>query len=444
MRRLSLLPLVLVAALLVASLASVAFANEKTRLEIMAFEGGYGVQWLKDIAQSFEALHPDVEVVITSNPRIWEQVRPRFIAGNPPDVVSPGWGFDIWGAIYEGQVLPLTKAMNSPAYGSKAAWKDTFLPGALAGGMMGKEIYIMPLFYDIDGWYYDANLFAKKGFTVPKSLSELEALGDKAKKAGIALFSNQGVYPYYALWNHFFAYVFRIGGPKVYENLVNLVPGAWTDPAVTKAAELIRQFQDKGYFQKGHTGMTHTEAQMEMILGHALINGAGTWLPNEMAKVTPPGVELRFMPVPDFPNGKGNGGIAASDNSATNWIVPAKAKHPELAIEFLKYMTSVENAKKIARTANAIVAIKGAEQALDSPAVKSALDALDKARYIYNLESTIYFWYPPLEKALEDNLTALFLGQITPKEFGEKIEAKAKEIREDKSIKKHTYEVVEK
>lgn len=434
----------LVISLSVTFMAGTVSGEEQTTLQIMAFEGGFGTDWLEEIASEYEESNPDVNIEITASPRIWEQFRPKLLAGNPPDLASPGWGFDLWSAIAEGKVMPLTEAYNESAYNKDEKWKNTFREGSLNSGYFEGNYYTFPLFFDIDGWYYEESTFEEKGFQVPETLAELKELGKKAKEQDISLFSNQGTYPYYAIWNHFYMYAVRIGGPQVFEDAMNLEKGAWENPAFKKAAELMVQFNEKGYFQKGHLGMNHTQAQMEVVVGRALINGAGSWLPNEMAEATPEDKQLMFMPIPKFPQGKGNGAIAASDNSATNWIVPAEADHPELAVDFLKYMTTLENTKLITRKANGITTIKGSEEAINKPGVTSALKAYKKADTVVNVESTMFSWYPKLEEKLENNITSLFQNKITPEELCKSMEEAASELRKDDSIIKHDYEVIEK
>lgn len=89
------------------SISTVAFTGEQVILEVASFEGGYGIEWLKKAGEKFERLHPDVKVDVWGNPRVWDQLQPRFVAENPPDVCAPGWKFDVWGAIYEGKIKSL-------------------------------------------------------------------------------------------------------------------------------------------------------------------------------------------------------------------------------------------------------------------------------------------------------------------------------------------------
>ena len=58
-------------------------------VEGVFFQGGYGMQWVYDTAAEFELAHDDITAYVWGNPRAWDQTRPRFLSGNPPDVF---WG----------------------------------------------------------------------------------------------------------------------------------------------------------------------------------------------------------------------------------------------------------------------------------------------------------------------------------------------------------------
>src|SRR5688572_8016536 len=72
-------------------------------LEVRVFQGGYGVDFYEKAAREYETAHPGVKIDLKGDPRIWEQLRPRFAAGEPPGLAFPGWGMDSYALIYEHQ-----------------------------------------------------------------------------------------------------------------------------------------------------------------------------------------------------------------------------------------------------------------------------------------------------------------------------------------------------
>ena len=56
-------------------------------LNIAVFQGGYGREYWDKVADSFMKDHPGTTINITASPRIAELVRPKIVAGNPPDLM---------------------------------------------------------------------------------------------------------------------------------------------------------------------------------------------------------------------------------------------------------------------------------------------------------------------------------------------------------------------
>src|SRR5688500_1526595 len=79
----------------------------KGNLEVAAFQGGYGIDFYQQAAKEFQEKNSGLSIKVTGDPRVWEQLRPRFIGGNPPDLVFPGWGMDHWALAEEGQLMAL-------------------------------------------------------------------------------------------------------------------------------------------------------------------------------------------------------------------------------------------------------------------------------------------------------------------------------------------------
>lgn len=418
-------------------------AQEKRNLEIASFTGGYNeLAQVKKVAAEYEKVNENVEVEVWGGPRVWEKVRPRIISGDPPDLAAPSFGFDFWSAIYEGEVMPLDEALESSAYDQDKPWKDTFVEGALTPYKYDGHTWIMPLFLNIEGWWYDEANFEEHGWEPPETWEETLSLSESIKEAGIAPFANQGTYPFYALWSHFIPYAVRIGGVEALEDAINLEPGAWNSEPFLEAAQAVETLVERDYFQKGHLGMNHTESQMEVLLGRAAMIGCGTWLPSEMRKSTPESVKLRYTTYPTFKDGEGDPTTMQIDGDlSTAFIVPSKADNPDLAIDFLKFMTSKDMAKLITEETNAYLSVKSGAQWVTSESVLGAVEDMKKAKHRYNVRDTVKAWYPQLWDTMQNKMTNLLSGKITAESFVDQIEAKAKEVRNDEDVVMHHYEV---
>lgn len=405
----------------------------KVEIEVAVFQGGFGLDFFENAAREYEKLHPDVKIRVWGNPRIWEQLRPRFVSGDVPDLTWPGWGMDYWALVADGQVLAMDKYLESKAYGRDVKWKDTFYPSLLEKGRYKGHYYILPYNNNVIGWWYNVNLFKKHGWTPPKTYEELLVLCEKIKKTGIAPITYQGKYPAYMLRGFFFPWAISAGGLQVFNDAQNLKPGAWKHPAFLRAARMVAELRDKGYFQKGAMGMDHTGAQMEFLLGRAAMIPCGTWLGSEMKNQMPEGFRMAFFNFPMLKDGKGDPTLVSAGTE--DWIIPAKAKHPDIAADFFKFMTSLQMARKFVAQKNTLMSIKGIEISEVSPDLAGAAEAFSKARGTWDTDYSQ--WYRSLNKATENAMAALLNGEVTPEQCVELMEKAAEATRRDRSIPKH-------
>jgi N-acetylglucosamine transport system substrate-binding protein len=423
----------MIVAIALAGCGSKQKSSGKTEIEVAVFQGGFGLDFFERTAREYEKLHPKVKINVWGNPRIWEQLRPRFVSGDVPDLTWPGWGMDYWALVADGQVMPMDKYLAGKAYDQDKPWKDTFYPSLLNKGMYKGHYYILPYNNNVVGWWYNVDMFKQHGWTAPKTYEELLALCEKIKQAGIAPITYQGKYPAYMLRGFFFPWAISAGGIQAYNDAQNLKPGAWKSPAFLKAAQMIAELRDKGYFQKGAMGMDHTGSQMEFVLGRAAMITCGTWLGSEMKKQMPPSFHMAFFNYPMLANGKGDPTLVSAGTE--DWIIPSKAKHPEIAADFFKYMTSLSVAKKFVVEKNTLMSIKDSDKTNISPDLAGAAAAFNKSRGTWDQDYSQ--WYKTFNKETENAMAALLNGEVTPEQCLDRMEKAAEACRNDKSIPKH-------
>jgi len=416
------------------SFCSLGFSDEKVELEIACFQGGYGLDFFLQCAREFEKLHPHVKVNLWGNPRVWDQLIPRFSAGTPPDLSWPGWGINMWALVFENQILQLDHYLQQPAYGVDKKWIDTFNPIIAAKGKFKGKYYIMQYNFDAFGIWYNINLFKKHGWNPPKTYEELLDLCEKIKQKNISPMTFTGRYPSYAIRGIYYPWVISWGGEEVYEKTFDMEPGAWKDPAFLKAAQCILEMKHKKNFQPGCIGMNHTESQMEFLVERAAMIPCGTWLHSEMRNLLPPDFKMGFFVCPGFKDGKGDPSAICAGGDGKAWIVPAKSKHPELAIEFLKYMSSPQKARQFMEQKGTLMAIKDLDTTNAPEYLKTPLRLVDESNYIWNPDHES--WYPSFAASIKNAFLDLYNEIVTPEQFVEQLEKAAQNIRNDPSIQK--------
>lgn len=405
----------------------------KGTLEVAAFQGGYGIDFYQQAAKDYAEAHPGVTIKVEGNPRIWEQLRPRLVGGTPPDLMFPGWGMDHWALAEEESLEPLDAALDGPAEDGKGKWRDTFEPSLLKLGVLDGKQYVLPYYFNVMGWWYDPGVFAKHGWTPPKTYDELLALATKIKATGIAPLTYQGQYPYYMVEGMLMPWAFSIGGQKAVDDVQNLEPGAWTSPAMLKSASMIAELKTKGFFQEGATGLSHTQSQQAFLEGKAAMIPCGTWLYSEMKKTMPKGAAMEFMLPPVVSGGAGD--PSAILIGIEPWMVPAQAKNKEGAIALFRYMTSLPVAQKFVEEKGTLMAIKGSDSGKLMPVLVKPSAAFKASKAVWS--DQFRNWYPALEKEVENALTSLLNGELTPQAFCDRVEAAAEKTRKDDSITKH-------
>jgi N-acetylglucosamine transport system substrate-binding protein len=377
--------------------------GDEVELEVALFEGGYGLDIFKEIARELEKAHPEVVVNVWGNPRVMEQLRPRFIAGDPPDVVYIPQQNDALQFMYEGMLYPVNELYESKSFGqNKKVW-DTF---------------------------------KQNGWSIPSYWDEFLALSDKIKASGIAPWTYQGIYPGY-MAGIIRPLIYKSGGKQAIFDIDNLKPGAWKNPDVIKALKLIQDYMaHPGYVLSGTEGLSHTESQMEWLRHSAAMLPCGTWLENEMKDVTPDDFEMSLAPIPGIRGGKGNiTGVEVSTDFS--FVIPRDAKNPKWGIEYMRMMYSSKMSKRFVELVGESPPIIGATEGVDiSKPFANAIAVAEKAEVAIVVRFSQ--WYPTLAKVFNEDIGEFLWGRISVEDYTDKLEAEAQRIAKDESIKKFT------
>lgn len=401
--------------------------------EVLAFKGGYGIDFFQKCAAEYEKAHPGLTVKVDGNPKVWEQLKPRIANGSPPDLMFPGWGMDHWALAEDGQVFDLAEVLKTPSADGKTPWGETFNPDLLKLGQLDGKQVALPLYLMMYGWWYDPDVFAKNGWTPPKTWNELMELAPKIKAKGMAPITFQGQYPYYMVYGMLMPWTQGHGGMTAINACQNMMPGAWKSESVMKAAQMIEELRDKGFFEEGAVSLTHTQAQTNFLNGKAAMVPCGTWIKPEMKEILKPGQRMTFFLPPAVDGGKGEPSALQVDIEP--WLVPVKAKNPQLGIDYYKFMTSLDNAKAFVKEKATFMSIKGANEVELPEELRAPADALKNSKAVWSIK--FRQWYPTFEKELENSVTALVTKKVTAAEFCERLEKAAQAVREDENIKKH-------
>jgi N-acetylglucosamine transport system substrate-binding protein len=407
-------------------------------LDVVIFKGGFGDEYATNAEKLYNQAFPQAKISHQGIQRLQEQLQPRFVGGNPPDVIdnSGAGNLDNAALIAEDQLADLGDLFAAPSWDTQGkAFKDTLLAGSQDNGLFDGKQYVLNLVYSVYGiWYSDA-LFKKNGWEYPKTWDELLSVSDKIKAAGIAPWTYQGKYPYYMLFvlNQM---VFKNGGIDAIKALDNLEPNAWKQPSVKAAAEALFQLGDKDLIMPGTEGLTHTESQTAWLQGKAAFLPCGNWLENEMKGLIPDVFNMVCQPTPSLGGDKVPfTGIQAGGGEG--FIVPSKGKNVAGGKEYLRVLYSKQGARFFSQNTRALSVVAGAADGLELGTAFASVDAAAKAAGNNTFVAQYGDWYQKLYNDSAAALGDMLNKRSKPEDFMNAAQATADATAKDDSIKKY-------
>ncbi|MGH8021069.1 MAG: extracellular solute-binding protein [Opitutaceae bacterium] len=399
--------------------------DEPVALEIPVFSGGLGSAFLEDTARRFEATqHGAVRVNLYGEPRMNERMRVRVLTDDLPDATFSDLP---WVELARaGKLVDLTPHLDGPNWEGDARWRDTFLKGVLETWTIDGRIYGIPLEQSCWTLFYNRALFRAHGWTPPRTWDEFFALCDEIHTAGVAPLALPGVYLRYgdAILRAAF---YNLAGPGGWRGYNELAPGARTDPRFIRAAEIFQRVT-LHHLVPGWEGMTHTAAQLAFLQGRTAFVLSGSWFVNEMRDSIPPDFELGAMNFPIFPDGIGDPTAVQGSNGYFFAFAKEDPQRVQHTVDFLRFLTSRERAQAFARELDAPVAVRGVPAGVFSARMQDTAAMFAQAREIYSAPPNMLL-PPGMAQTMVDARNALARGNITPEQFGARLESAAAAIR---------------
>lgn len=220
--------------LLVFSLSFAALAQSGT-VTMMGVWGGQELEAFQEVMAAFEA-KTGIKVQFEGTRDLPTLLQTRIAAGNPPDVAAiPGPGA-MKEYVEQGALINLNNVLDMAAINEDVnqAWIEL---GSYKGGL-----YALMFSADIKSLvWYRPDEFAAKGYEIPTTWGEMEALMDKMVANGDtpwAIGLESGAASGWPATDWIEDIMLRTAGPIVYDQWVDHeIP--WTDPRVQEAFEIF-------------------------------------------------------------------------------------------------------------------------------------------------------------------------------------------------------------
>lgn len=377
-------------------------------------------QYFENAVKEFEELHPNIKIKTEAvlNDSYKEKIRVVLGSANPPDVYFSWSGEFAYNFVRAGQALDLSNYVNDDQEWSSQIIETQFSPFTLDG-----KIYGIPWSTDGKAFFYNKKIFSDLNLEVPTTWSELIAVSEKVKEAGITPIAFGSKAPWTI--SHYVGSLNEFIVPEeviAQDYNLNNPGGEFSHPGYVKALEKFVELEP--YFNKGVNSVDHQYARELFNNGKAAI---GYFQLAEIGLIEPSlGEDLGVFNTPFVEGGEGNpNAITAAPEGI---MISSKTEHPEEAMEFIKFLTSKEKGTEQLTEVSEYSAVKGTTNSENASELQQ--EAID---LIVNADKT-YLWFDTavditIVDAYLNGVQQMLNGKKTAEEVMADVQKAAKELK---------------
>ncbi len=185
---------------------------------------------------------------------------------------------------------------------------------------------------------------------------------------------------------------------------------AWDSPKAVAAIQAIADLAGKGYFMPGYDASKWPAIQQKWAQNQAVFDLNGSWIPSECAPYAAPGMDYRAM---NFPAAT-TGGDTSVPATSIGFAVPAKAKHADVAKQFIAYFLAKRQLSGIASTAQNITPRTDIDVPSGLKDVKALLDSQQLSRRWDGVPADFPDFDSKIFRPLDQQL---LFGKLSPSQF---------------------------
>ncbi|HWU47448.1 MAG TPA: N-acetylglucosamine/diacetylchitobiose ABC transporter substrate-binding protein [Humibacter sp.] len=331
--------------------------KKSSSIEAVIFNGGYGYDYVTFASKLVDKKWSTTSKV-TPQTNIAQSLQPRFVGGNPPDLVDNSGANQIGFNTILKQLETLDDVFEANNYeGTKIS--DTLYPNVKVPGTFSNKFVALNYVMTVYGIWYSASLFEANGWTPPKTWDDALDLGAKAKAKGKYLFVwGKEAATYYLTLALDSA--IKEGGLDVLNAVNNLEPKAWSQKPIQDVFGKLEEIVKRGYFVPGGAGTQFTAAQAKWSNNEqAVLYPSGGWIENEMKNATKAGFKMTGAPEPTVTSSSKLPYEALRAAAGEPYIVPSKGKNVAGGKEIMRAMLSKDAATNFSKTRLAPTIVKG-------------------------------------------------------------------------------------
>ena len=393
-------------------------------ISVAAIETAYGSEMWQQVAEAFTA-ETGIKVNLTTDKNLEDVIGPAMQGGEFPDVIHLATGREAGLTeqfIKDHNIADITDVLSMTVPG-----EDKLVSEKIAGGFTDTSLtnpygdgktYLAPMFYSPCGLFYNAGLFAEKGWEVPTTWDEMWELGDTAMEEGIYLFT----YPTTGYFDAFmYALMYTVGGPEFFDAATHYEEGIWDTAEAQECFDIIAKLATytNPITPAQANDQDFTQNQQLVLDNKALFMPNGTWIVGEMAEAPrAEGFEWGMTALPAATEG--------GDRYSYTWFeqawIPAGAENIDAAKQFIAFLYS-DTACEIFAAAGAIQPVLGIADTLegDNQMFYSIYDDGAKAAMGNFASYTAVAGLGTVREVFMDPVNSLVNGEITEEQWIENI-----------------------
>lgn len=284
------------------------------------------------------------------------------------------------------------------------------------------SLYMIPFEFQLEFFWYNTALFEQAGVEVPESLDDIPAMCTALSESGITPIALDGQ-DQWPLERYMAYHPFRTAGPEYVQELKK-GDAKFADPDGEAAVEWLHSLGEAGCFAQGFSSTGYADAQALFTSGKAAMYNIGTW---ELANLATENLDaavrddVDYFTLPLTPDAVTDAneyvtpsGIGMAVNA--NTFDPLVRDFLAFALE--RYPEVYAATGALSPTSNVETTIPDNATPLYERAVEQANDVGERIAMPWDTQLD-----PTSNTRLQQELTLLVQGEITPDEFIETMDA---------------------
>jgi len=295
---------------------------EPSTIQIRAYKGGYGTDWLHEAAEKFQKAHPEVsfdfveESSLVGESAIQEIAQPNnnhidlyFLSGLDVDMlIQKSYSalktrdkvlLEPLNDIFEGKAIDVDGKEEEETIESR--FSKGYKEASMYNGSYPQwhdNMYTLPWANATTGLFVNPVVLEKYNIDIPLTSNELKNAIEKIAAEG----KSEGIFPYSwaggnasGYWSYLFETWFaQYSGQQNFIDFVNTDPGdgdilgngwkVYEDRGILEGLKAMFDILDLKYSSNGSSSKTHMEAQTEFVTGNSAFMADGDWIVSEMKR----------------------------------------------------------------------------------------------------------------------------------------------------------------